>query len=148
MISRLLHIAFLLLRPMTLGVRGMLVSSDEKILLVRHSYHPGWHLPGGGVERGETLVGALKKEILQEVGRNIIGEPSLHGVFFNKSVSKRDHVAVFVCRTFEDVQNNKTSWEIAESAFFSINALPPDTDPGTKSRIAEVLRKQEISEDW
>lgn len=133
---------------MTLGVRGLLVSSDEKVLLVRHSYHPGWHLPGGGVERGETLASALKREVLQEVGCKIIGEPGLHGVFFNRAVSKKDHVAVFVCRSFEDVQNTKTSWEIAESAFFSIKALPPDTDPGTKSRIAEVLRKQGISEDW
>ncbi len=52
---RLMHWSFLVARPMTLGVRGIVVSADEEILLVRHGYLSGWHFPGGGVEVGETF---------------------------------------------------------------------------------------------
>ena len=42
---------------MTLGVRAACFDAEGRIFLVRHTYLPGWYLPGGGVERG-----ALSKE--------------------------------------------------------------------------------------
>jgi 8-oxo-dGTP diphosphatase len=46
---------------------------EDRILLCRHE-KPGkeyWLLPGGGVNSGESLVDALRRELLEEVG---IGE--------------------------------------------------------------------------
>ena len=42
----------------------------SRILLVRHEKHGReyWLLPGGGVQGGETLVRALKRELVEEVG--------------------------------------------------------------------------------
>ena len=33
-------------RPTTLGVRGVVSNADGKVLLLRHTYTPGWHFPG------------------------------------------------------------------------------------------------------
>src|SRR6187200_446523 len=50
----ILHPWFRLTRGMSLGVRALVRDENGRILLIRHSYAPGWLLPGGGVERGET----------------------------------------------------------------------------------------------
>ena len=49
--SRALHTYFLLTRGLTIGVRAIVRTEDDKFLLVRHTYTPGWHFPGGGVEK-------------------------------------------------------------------------------------------------
>ena len=63
---RLLHVYFAASRGMTLGVRAACFDEAGHIFLVRHTYIPGWHLPGGGVERGETAIEALFKEMREE----------------------------------------------------------------------------------
>lgn len=148
MFSRFLHIFFILTRPMTLGVRGLLISPENTVLLVRHSYHSGWHLPGGGVHKDETLETALTREVQEEAAVNILGKPKLHGMFLNNKVSKRDHVAVYICEKFEEIPNQKLSWEISERRFFPLDSLPPELDGGTKIRISEYLEKQEVALFW
>src|SRR6516164_1380697 len=46
-------------RGLTLGVRGLVIDAERKVFLITHTYAKGWHLPGGGVEPGETLNEAL-----------------------------------------------------------------------------------------
>jgi ADP-ribose pyrophosphatase YjhB (NUDIX family) len=89
--SRIFHLSFLMSRPMTLGVRAVVVGPDESVLLVRHGYVPGWHFPGGGVEVGETVLDALSRELEEEACVRPTGRPLLHGLFFNASVSRRAH---------------------------------------------------------
>src|SRR5579864_85801 len=97
---RLFHLFFLLRRPMTLGVRALVLDKEDQVLLVRHTYVPGWHLPGGGVEQGETVLDAVTRELREEGNIELEEEPRLHGIFFNKRISPRDHVAVYVVRRF------------------------------------------------
>lgn len=131
---------------MTLGVRAVVLEGGG-VLLVRHSYARGWLLPGGGVERGETIFDALKRELEEEAGV-VVGEgPVLHGFFSNEQNFRGDHVACFVVRRFERIDRAR-SLEIAEARFFPVQSLPEQTTGGTRRRIAEVFDGAPISAHW
>jgi 8-oxo-dGTP pyrophosphatase MutT (NUDIX family) len=138
-LRRAFHLYWRMARGMTLGVRGVVLDGDDKVFLVRHSYVAGWHLPGGGVEVGETFLEALRRELVEEGRIELTGEPVLHGLFFNGHVSRRDHVAVYVVRQFRQDRLPKPNHEIVECGFYDASALPAETTRGTRLRIAEVL---------
>lgn len=137
--SRALHCYFLMARGLTVGVRAIVRSDDGKFLLVRHTYTPGWHFPGGGVEKGESIVSALANELLQETGLRLQGTPVLHGVFHNNGISKRDHVLTYLCSVNGSVASKPSSPEIAGIGYFDLAELPVGTDPGTIRRMREVV---------
>jgi 8-oxo-dGTP pyrophosphatase MutT (NUDIX family) len=138
-LRRALHLYWRFARGMTLGVRAVVLDSDSRVFLVKHSYVVGWHLPGGGVEVGETLRDALRRELAEEGRIELSGEPALHGIFFNSHVSRRDHVAVYLVRHFRQDRLPEPNHEIIACGFFEAGALPADTTQGTRLRISEVL---------
>ncbi len=146
--GKALHLYFRLRRGMTLGVRAAVLNEASEVLLVRHTYTPGWHLPGGGVEPNETLVDALAKELREEANITLTGPATLHGVFLNRHVSVRDHVAVFIVRAFAQSAPKKPDREIAEARFFPLSALPEKTTPGTRRRLAEIIEGGERPAEW
>jgi ADP-ribose pyrophosphatase YjhB (NUDIX family) len=147
-LRRFFHLYWRFARGMTLGVRGLVIDKAGRILLVQHSYVRGWHLPGGGVEIGETMLQALARELAEEGNIRITGAPRLHGMFFNKRVSRRDHVAVFVVQDFQQAGSFQPNHEISAASFFALDALPDDTTAGTRARIAEVLGGAPVSDWW
>ena len=147
-IRRFLHLFWRFSRGLTLGVRAVVIDGQGRVFLIRHSYVAGWYLPGGGVETGETIMSALTRELAEEGNITLAETPVLHGVFFNARVSRRDHVAVFVVRGFHQDKPPQPNHEIIEHRFFHPDALPEDTTPGTRRRIAEVLSGVPISERW
>lgn len=146
--SRLLHLWFRLIRPMTLGVRCVAFDDAGRVLLVRHRYTPGWQFPGGGVDTGETLLAALRREIVEETGVQIVDTPKLHGIFHNVGVSKRDHVAVYVTRSIQVSPRPRTRLEISAADFFQLSDLPTDITEGTKRRLSELQDGSTPSETW
>src|SRR5262249_38935688 len=129
-------------------VRGLVIDADDRVFLVKHSYVAGWHLPGGGVEPGETLVTALARELREEGNIELAAAPVLHGLFFNAGISQRDHVALFVVRDFRQVGSPAPNHEIIAHGFYPIEALPTDTTSATRARIAEVMSGAPISDRW
>jgi 8-oxo-dGTP pyrophosphatase MutT (NUDIX family) len=138
-LRQVFHLYWRVARGMTLGVRAVVLDGDNKVFLVKHSYVTGWHLPGGGVEVGETFRHALQRELMEEGRIEPDGEPVLHGLFLNSHVSRRDHVAVYIVRAFRQDRLPEPNREIVECGFFDPDALPAETTPGTRLRIAEVL---------
>ena len=129
-LRRVFHLYWRLARGMTLGVRGVVLDGSNKVFLVRHSYISGWHLPGGGVEVGETFLEALRRELMEEGRIELTDEPPLHGLFFNVHVSRRDHVAVYVVRQFRQDRLPEPNREIVECGFYDAAALPAETTKG------------------
>ena len=134
-------------RGKTLGVRVAAINAAGELMLIRHTYSKGWHLPGGGVDHGETLLVAATREVLEEAGIVPQGNLELHGMFSNEAVFAGDHVACFVLREFGQ-QPWKPDFEIAEAKFFNVRQLPVETTEGTRRRISEIVDGAPISEHW
>jgi 8-oxo-dGTP pyrophosphatase MutT (NUDIX family) len=147
-IRRVLHLYWRFARAMTLGVRALVIDRQGRVFLVKHSYVSGWHLPGGGVEAGETLTQALARELREEGNIELDAPPPLHGIFFNDRDSGRDHVALFVVRDFHQSAAPVPDHEIIAHGFFAVAELPNDTTAATRARIVEVLGGASASERW
>lgn len=147
--ARLFHGYFLLSRPMTLGVRAVVHNRNERtVFLIRHTYVPGWHLPGGGVEKGETFLQALSRELAEEGNFELLSPPSLRSLHFNRHASPRDHVALFLVEDFRQLRPKAPDHEIAEAGFFALDDLPEGITPGTSRRLLEIFEGAESSEYW
>ncbi|MFN4142620.1 NUDIX domain-containing protein [Aestuariivirga sp.] len=143
-----LHPLYRQIRGLTLGTRTLVLKEgDQEVLLVRHGYAPGWLLPGGGVERGETIFEAAVRELLEEAAVEAEEEPRLHGLYLNERQFRGDHVACLVLRKFRRGEFQR-GFEIAEARFFPVSALPEGTTGGTRRRIAEVTQGVALSREW
>ena len=147
-LRRLFHLYWRFARGMTLGVRAVVLDSENRVFLVKHSYVSGWHLPGGGVETGETLHQALQRELAEEGRIELVGEPTLHGIYLNSHVSRRDHVAVYLVRHFRQDRLPEPNHEIIDCGFFGTQALPAETTEGTRQRISEVTENRPPIRTW
>ena len=136
-------------RGMTLGVRAAVFDGQGQVFLVRHSYVPGWYLPGGGVEPGETLAGALDRELMEEGGIALDEPADLFGLYLNRQISRRDHVALFVSRRCQQTKPPKVpNLEIVDYGFFPPDALPEDATEATRRRLEEILKGSALSPEW
>ena len=148
LITRAMHFYWRFSRGATLGARAMVIDGSGRIFLIRHSYVDGWYLPGGGVETGETFLAALARELAEEGNIVMTAPPVLHGIFLNKRVSPRDHVALFIVREFRQERGRVPNREIVEHGFFAPDALPEGATRATRARIAEVMGGASVSELW
>jgi 8-oxo-dGTP pyrophosphatase MutT (NUDIX family) len=138
LLRRALPLFFRLTRGVTLGVRGAVLDGEGRVFLLRHTYVAGWHMPGGGVEIGETALDALGRELDEEARIRVADTPVLHGAFFNAALGNRDHVLVYVVRSFEVLEAKRPDREIAEARFFPLDVLPEGTTAATRRRLAEI----------
>ena len=134
-------------RPMTLGVRAIVTDDAGAVLLVRHTYANGWHLPGGGVERGENAVDALVRELEEEGGVTPTAPPILLGCYSNHRSFPNDHILVYRIGAWRSCAPRIDN-EIAERDCFALDALPTDTTRGTRRRLAEVFGGLPVARDW
>lgn len=136
-----------LTRGMTLGVRGVVMDDQGRVLLVKHTYLEGWWLPGGGVDRGETTQAAAARELREEAGVVARSSPRLISVHSNERRFRGDHVLVYAIDDYE-LAERTSHGEIAEVGWFAPDALPEDAHRSTRARLAEIFGGQAASFDW
>jgi len=63
----------------TVGSMCFIEREDGQLLLVRQSYRRRWGVPGGLLKRGEDPAAAARREVLEEVGVDVVlsGEPAV-----------------------------------------------------------------------
>ncbi len=135
-------------RGVTLGVQGLVLDDRGRVLLVRHGYRPGWHFPGGGVERGESIALALRRELQEEAGIVLAREPMFHAHYTNFEKFPGDHIALFVVREYSQPVVPAANLEIREQRFFAADACPPDLAAGARRCLAEVLHAAPRRDAW
>jgi ADP-ribose pyrophosphatase YjhB (NUDIX family) len=135
-------------RGMTLGVRGVVLDEAGRVLLVEHSYVHGWWLPGGGVDRGETLEDAISRELREEAAVDPIQRPALISIHSNEPRYRGDHVALFRIDQWRRLDHTPDPREIRNVRFFAPDALPEGTTTGTRRRLAEALHGAASDPMW
>lgn len=130
----------------TLGVRAIVVNEHNQILLVQHSYESGWFLPGGGVDRNEPIYSAVKRELMEEAGIQVIGEPRLFASYVNKMLGASDYPFLFIVEKFSQIVVK--SPEISQLGWFKVHEIPETTSPGSKRRLHEYFNNVLPSEKW
>jgi ADP-ribose pyrophosphatase YjhB (NUDIX family) len=135
-------------RPRTIGVRAILLDPDGRIALVRHSYAAHWYLPGGGVKKGESIDAALRRELAEEIAIAEIRIERVLGVYHSRREGKDDHIVIYVARTDAPDLRRADLMEIEDARWFSPDALPAETSPATRRRIAEFRAGTTGSGDW
>jgi 8-oxo-dGTP pyrophosphatase MutT (NUDIX family) len=146
--DRVFQVWFRLRRSATLGVRGIVEDDHGRVLLVRHTYTPGWHFPGGGVEKLETCALSMQRELLEEAGIEAKTEDiELISVHANHAFFPNDHVLVYrIARWSQGVATSRG--EIAEVRFVDPRNPPEGVSPGTRHRLGELFGGKTRCELW
>jgi ADP-ribose pyrophosphatase YjhB (NUDIX family) len=134
-------------RGMTLGVRGLVVDGEGRVLLVEHTYLPGWWLPGGGVDRGETTHDAVVREVWEETRVRVLEPPRLVSVHSNEAFFPGDHVLLFRIDAFR-TEPFEADGEIARIGWFAPDALPEPMNRASRDRIREALGGAPPTPEW
>jgi ADP-ribose pyrophosphatase YjhB (NUDIX family) len=141
------HTWFGLTRRLTLGVRGLVTDAEGRVLLIEHTYVHGWHLPGGGVERGETCEHALGRELVEEAGVELTERPRLLSIHDHQAGHAGDHVLFYRCQGWRPARATSVG-EIHAVGWFAPDALPETTTLSTRARLREALDGAEPDPAW
>ncbi len=136
-------------RSLTIGVRAAVENEDGKVMMVRHTYTTGWFLPGGGLEKNEPAIEAIRRELVEEAGILLEATPLLFGVYSNHPNFRNDHVILYrVPLGFWQAGTATSRGEIAETAWVDPMNPPEGTTPGNARRLKELYGGTPIEAFW
>lgn len=127
-------------------VRGILLSPDKKILLVKEATDGRWSLPGGWADIGFTPKEVIIKECKEETGLEVEVK-SLLAVFDKRMHAHPPQAAyvykmLFYCEALSADFN--TGFDIEHAAYFALDELPElSVDRILESQIRLVYDKIE-----
>jgi mutator protein MutT len=139
-------------RPI-LGV-GAVIFDDDRVLLVRRANPPlsgAWTLPGGAVDVGETLAGAIIREVREETGLDVAVGPLVELVEHldrDEAGRVRYHfvIADFLCRIRSG--QPRASSDASEIRLVGPEALAAMELPGRTRAVIDVARERRLAAGW
>jgi 8-oxo-dGTP diphosphatase len=132
-----------LLRRPVVGIAAAARTADGRWLLIRRSDSGQWALPGGTLEWGEELRGAITREVLEETGARVLALGELLGVYSAPGRDPRFHaVTIVIAATVSEPSGAQVNpVEISEVRLFDEHELPTDTSHGMADMIANARSK-------
>lgn len=134
-------------RGTTLGVRVVVTDDRGWVLLVEHSYVPGWQFPGGGVERGEIAEAAVARELVEEAGVRPIARPRLISIHSQHRHYPGDQILLYRVDAWEPCPATSRG-EIHRIDWFDPGSPPPGTTRATLARLDEVFKALLSDPEW
>ncbi len=128
-----------IIKPTSLGVR-CIVSCNNKFILVQSKIDFKWYLPGGKVEKGESIYDGIKRELKEEINVSCKDIKQLN-YFFSNNEYKNDHIFLFHLELDHYITKSNDSWEINKIALFDPKELPDSTSVATKKRLHEFINE-------
>ena len=135
------------MKPRISGVKVIALRHDGHVLLVRHSYQSPelFMLPGGGMDRAESVIEAGVRELREETGCGL-RDVRVHGEFFSTAEGARNHITVLIGQAGGEPRVDGK--EIIEAAFLPLHRLPANVAPATLRRLIEVRDGLPPAESW
>ncbi len=121
-----------------IGVTGVVLNARDEVLLAHHVYRSGieWGLPGGGVQRGESLERATRREILEETGLAVAVRHLLQVTLDQRHPVLNCH---FWC-SVEGTPRPQPNHELLDAGFYTLDALPGVVERSQQTLIAQAIR--------
>ncbi len=105
-----------------IGVKLLVKNAKGQYLLLRRAGHESlndvWDIPGGRIEPSETLAAALVREVKEEIGVDISGQPQLIAAQDIFPANADVHVIRLTYLVVEDVTIGSLSEEHSEARYF------------------------------
>ena len=132
------------LRRPVLGIAAAARTRDGRWLLVRRADSGAWALPGGTLEWGESLRDAIRREIQEETGAQVIELGLVSGVYSDPARDPRFHAVTVVVHALvsEPQQSRVNQLEIAEVGLFEDAELPADWSHGMRPMLDDARAGQ------
>lgn len=131
-------------------IRGLVLSEDKKILLIKESADGKWSLPGGWADVGYSPSEVIVKEFREETGLDVTPEKLL--ALFDKR--KHPHPPqpfyvykmVFYCAA--NSREIKKGFDVLDVQYFPVNDLPELSEDRILKSQVEMLCKKVLSSDF
>jgi 8-oxo-dGTP diphosphatase len=132
-----------LLRRPVIGIAAAARTADGRLLLIRRADSGKWALPGGTLEWGERLRGAIERELFEETGAPVLALGELLGTYSDPSRDPRFHaVTVVVAATVGQPDRSRVNpVEVTEVGLFHDHELPTDFSHGMADIVKNAAQK-------